>query len=620
VIDSSTKGSGRGGYHGRALRVDASTGVSTHVPLPEEVLRRFVGGVGLGTWLLAREAPAPGYDPLSPEAPLVVALSPLVGTPLTTSAKFAVVAKSPLTSRIGDSLSSDRVAIEAKHAGIDALVLVGRAPRWSVLVIDDDAVRLEDARDLLGTPAAEAEARLRERLGAGFRTLSIGPAGERLVPLATISSNGRHAGRGGLGAVLGSKLLKAVAVRGTRPTALADPRRVSEIAKDLSRRSLGPATAKYRELGTVANVLALDRLHAMPTRNFATGSFEGAEAVSAEAFHAASPSVREHCAACTIGCEHRFPAPDGRGVRLEYEGLFALGPLCGVSDRDAVLRAAQACDDLGIDVISAGGTVAFAMEAAERGLLDGIPEADRPRFGDAESLLGALRAIGRREGPLGALLSGGSRAAAGRLGPEARRLAVHVKGLELPGYDPRALQTLAVGFAVGARGADHNRSGAYEADLSTVTDRSRATLDKGPLAAHSEDRAALLDSLVLCKFLRAAFVDLLGESADMLEAVTGFPTTRKDLETAARRIVTAKKLFNVREGWTRAEDTLPPRVLEEPLPAGDGEALRLTREGLDAMVVSYYRARGWTDEGEVPAAQVSALGLEDLVTEPAARE
>ena len=601
-----------GGYHGRALRVDVGTGVTTEIPLPDALLRRFLGGSGLGTWLLARETP-PGTDPRAPEAALVVALSPLVGSPLTTSAKFAVVAKSPLTDRIGDALASDRFAIELKRCGIDALVLVGRAERPVVVVVEEGEVRLEDAGALTGLAAADAEARLAARLGPAFRTLAIGPAGERLVRFATVSADGRHAGRGGLGAVLGSKRVKAVAAHGSVPTPLHDPARVLALAKDLSRRSIGPATAKYRELGTVANVLLLNRLGAMPTRNFAAGSFDGAAEVSGEAFHADAPAIRKHCASCTIGCEHVFQTKDGRGVRLEYEGLFALGPLCGIADRAAILDAARQCDDLGIDVISAGGTVAFAMEAAERGLLAGlVPEGDRPVFGDAGSLARALEAIGRREGPLGDLLADGSRRAAARIGRGAERLAVHVKGLELPGYDPRAMQTLGLGYAVGTRGADHNKSGAYEADLSPVTDRRRATEDKGALAARSEDRAALLDSLILCKFLRGVFVDLEAESAAMLEAVTGWDVTADELRTTGARVVTAKKLFNVREGWTRAEDTLPIRMLEEPLPSADGSEARLTREGLDRMVGAYYRARGWGEDGSVPEAIVAGLDLEDL--------
>ncbi|MCZ6696196.1 MAG: hypothetical protein O7A63_06615, partial [Acidobacteria bacterium] len=387
-----------GGLHGRYLRVDLSTGESRAIELPERVLRDYLGGVGLGAWLLLREAP-PGVDPFAPEAPLIFALSPLVGTPLTTSAKFAVVAKSPLTERINDALSSSHFAIAAKRAGMDALVIVGARDEPTVLVIDGGRgtegedlplIRLEAAADLWGLPASVAERRLKERLGTEvggdgvFHTAAIGPAGERLVRYATLSNDGRHAGRGGIGAVMGSKRLKAIAVRGGRFVPLADPQSVYVAARDLSARSFGPATEKYRELGTAANMLVFNRLAVLPTRNFRDSTFEGAAALSPEQLGVARQKTRSSCAACTIGCEHvygvRRAGGDARGgtatgaaeatVRVEYESLFALGPMCGISDPDDVLEAAALCDELGLDTISAGGTIAFAFECAERGLLD----------------------------------------------------------------------------------------------------------------------------------------------------------------------------------------------------------------------------------------------------------
>ena len=589
-----------GGYHGRSLHVDLGTGSAERRPIEEAVLRAFLGGSGLGTRLLMDASPA-GVDPLAPEAAVVVALSPLVGSPLTTSAKFAVVAKSPLTNRIGDALASDRFAIELKHAGMDALVITGAAAAWSLLVIEDGDVRIEPADDLVGLSSLDAEARVTERLGRSFRFLGIGPAGENLVRYATVSGDSRHAGRGGLGAVLGSKRLKGIAVRGTQPCAVADTRAVLALAKDLSARSLGAGTAKYRELGTIANVLVMNRLGALPTRNFREGSFEGAEAVSGEAFHAAPGHVRKHCAACTIGCEHVFQSRSGKAVRLEYEGVFALGPLCGIDDREIILEGSARCDALGLDVISAGGTIAFAMECGEHGLLEGAPA-----FGDGPGLLRLLDDIGHRRG-LGDLLAEGSRIAAERIGGNAARFACHVKGLELPGYEPRALKAMALGLAVGTRGADHNRSGAYEEDFRAGSNRFLADDTKGPAAAASENRAALLDSLVLCKFLRGIFDDLEAEAAGMLAAVTGWRVTADELRRTAERIVTLKKLFNEREGWTRAEDTLPERFLCEPL--GETSGARLSRPDLDRMIASYYRARGWAEDGRVPRERVEALGL-----------
>jgi aldehyde:ferredoxin oxidoreductase len=588
------------GYHGRYLRVDLGRGDATVVPLPGEVLRRHLGGAGLAAWLLHREAP-PGVDPFAPDAPLLFVFSPLVGTPLTTSAKFCVAAKSPLTDRFNDALSSSHFALAGKRAGCDAIVIVGACKSPSLLIIDDGRVRLEPANDLWVLPVDAATSRLGGRLGPAFHSAVIGPAGERLVRFATISHDRRHAGRGGLGAVMGSKKLKAVAVAGTHRVEVADPAGVVAAAKDLSRRSFGPATAKYRELGTVSNLLTFNRLNVLPTRNFQQGTFEDAAALSGENLNEARRVARASCAACTIGCEHIYDAPGG-AVRMEYETLFALGPLCGVADRDVVLEAARRCDQFGIDTISAGATIAFAMECGERGLLSepGL------RFGNGEFLLAMLDRISRRDG-LGDLLADGSRRAAAVIGGDAPEFAPHVKGLEIPGYEPRALQTMALGFAVGSRGADHNRSGAYEADFSAKADRLNGTPEAALLAVETEDRAALIDSLILCKFLRGVFTDLFAEAADLLNRVTGWDTTADELRQTAKRIVTAKKLFNVREGWTRAEDTLPARFLSEGLPEGAAPGATLPRERLQAMVRAYYRARGWSDEGQVTGA--SNFGL-----------
>ncbi len=277
---------------------------------------------------------------------------------------------------------------------------------------------------------------------------------------------------------------------------------------------------------------------------------------------------------CTIGCEHIYSRRHDRRVRVEYESLFALGSLCGVGDADVVLRASQRCDELGLDTISTGGTIAFAMECVERGWLD------EPwlTFGSGEALLRAIDLIGSREG-LGDLLAEGSRRAAHAIGHDSIAIAPQVKGLEIPGYEPRALQTMALGFAVGARGADHNRSGAYEVDFSDKVDRRHVTLDAVRHAIDTEDRAALMDSLIICKFLRGVFEDFHGETAAMLRSVTGWDVTADELRETAARIVTAKREFNLLAGWTPAEDTLPDRFLDTPLP--NDAAAHLSRERLD---------------------------------------
>jgi aldehyde:ferredoxin oxidoreductase len=608
------------GYHGRYLRVDLNRGSAEWKPLPEHVLRRFIGGVGLATYLMHRECPV-DVDPLTPESPLIFCLSPFVGTPLTTSAKFAVVAKSPLTQRLNDALSSSHFAIAAKKSGFDALVIIGACSQPSALIIRDGEISLESAVDLWGLSPRETEMRLTKKLGPQFQMAVIGPAGENLVRYATISHDNRHAGRGGLGAVMGSKRLKAIAVAGAQAVEVADPAKVVAVAKDLSKRSFGPATAKYRELGTVANLLTFNRLAALPTRNFQQSTFDGTDKLmsggevsgiegdgSSTTRHLPLTSlpVRRSCAACTIGCEHIYEGSAGE-VRLEYESLFALGPLCGIGERDAVLRAVRACDDWGMDTISTGASIAFAMECAEKDLIkdNGL------HFGDAEAMLSLVDRIARREG-LGDLLAEGTRHAASLIGGDAPNFAPHVKGMEIPGYEPRALQTMALGFAVGSRGADHNRSGAYEVDFSERANRLHGSADSARLAVDTEDRAALMDSLILCKFLRGVFTDLFVEGAELLAGVTGWNVSPEELHTCARRIVTAKKLFNIREGWTSAEDTLPKRFLSEELPDGAANGAALPRERLQEMIKAYYAARQWDRQGNVPCEVVSELGLTDF--------
>lgn len=596
-----------GGFFGRALVVDVGgrDAAGETFELDDRVLRAYLGGVGLGTWLLHKLAP-PGVDPLAPEAPLAFVFSSLVGTPLTTSAKFAVVAKSPLTGLLTDALASSQFAIAGKLTGHDAIVIRGRADTLSVLLIDGDEVRLTPAPELAGLSAAEAETLARQRFGRGWRTAAIGPAGERGVRYATISHDGRHAGRGGLGAVLGSKNLKAVLVKAATKVSVADEAGVLAAARDLRRRSFGPATAKYRELGTLANLLAFNAVSTLPTRNFTAATFDGAHRLAAEELHELRGVARNSCASCTIGCEHIYSRKGGGSQRMEYENVFALGPLCGVDDPDEVFAASARCDELGIDTISAGGTIAWAMECVERGLID------EPwlRFGDGAALLKALDAIGAREPGIGELLAEGSRRAAHRVGHGSIDFAPQVKGLELPGYEPRSLQSMALGLAVNARGADHNRSGAYEADLSGELDRLDGGQAHVAAAIATEDRAAVMDSMILCKFLRGVFEDPFTEWAALLAKVTGWPCDGEELRATARRIVQAKRAFNFREGATAADDTLPARILETPLELGSGRTAALDAERLRSMIAGYYAGRGLDEAGGVAPADLADLLLE----------
>lgn len=597
------------GFCGRLLHVDLETGRSVWRDLDPARLRRCLGGIGLGTSLLSEFAPA-GVDPLAPENPLIFASAPLAGTPLTTSAKFAVVTKSPLTGFIADSLSSSHFALELKRLRVDALVVTGRAASLSYLLIRDGRVEIRRAGHLAGAAPDDAEARIRAEAGGGVKVACIGRGGERCVRFATISNEGRHAGRGGAGAVMGAKNLKAIAIAGHAETCVARPQDVRTLAESLRRRSLGPLTAKYRQIGTVANLAVFDRLGTLPTRNFQQPTFERAAAVSGETLTENHFTRRHGCASCTIRCERLFESRRARGAgaqRLEYETLFALGPLCGVSDPDLVLDAARLCDRYGLDTISTGGTIAWAMETAARGLLPAA-RAMGLRFGNGDAILAAIPAIAERRG-VGALLAEGSRRAAAETGFDSAYWAMHVKGLELPGYEPRSLKTMALGLAVSPRGACHNRSGAYDADFSGAVDRLHGDAARGAVVAAAEDFAAVLDSLILCKFLRKCFTDFYTEAADMLSAVTGWSVTEGELRLAGERIHTLKKLFNIRERWTPEDDWLPERLLSETLATGVAAGTALSRNELRDMIRGYYRARAWSDDGFVPGAKLEQLGI-----------
>jgi aldehyde:ferredoxin oxidoreductase len=414
---------------------------------------------------------------------------------------------------------------------------------------------------------------------------------------------------------MGSKNLKAIGIRGGDLPSVFNSEALSESARDLSRRSLGPATEKYRTLGTLANVAVFDALGTLPTRNFQQSTFEDAHKVSGEEFHDTHFVKNSHCANCTIGCEKIVMTTDGgakKQGRMEYESTFALGSLVGIGDPNAVIRASTFCDEMGMDTISAGATIAWAMESFEKGLLtledtSGIDLS----FGNSEAVIECLRMIANREG-IGDLLAEGSLRASQVVGGGSEAWAMQVKGLEMPGYEPRSLKTMALGLAVSTKGACHNRSSAYEADFSAKVDRFSADDKRGQITMDGEDFSAVLDSLIWCKFLRKAFDDFFGESASIYEQITGYPMTADELKFAGERINNMKKLFNIREGWNRSNDTLPGRVLSENLSDGVGQGVGLSVDDLDMMIAGYYRARGWTSEGDIPMSKLEELGLDEI--------
>lgn len=605
-------------YHGKILLVNLTTQEVKVEKLSPSLLKGYLGGVGLAVRLLYQYLPA-GADAFSPENPLVFASSGLCGTVIPTSSKHAVATKSPLTGLIGDSLSSSFWSLALKRTGFDALVITGAAASPTYLFIDNEIVHFKKAEHLWGKGSLETETYIRSQIGDSRVTVAtIGPGGENLVRYACITNDvNRQAGRTGTGAVMGSKKLKAIALRGTQPIQVYNLEEVERISFALMQKAQGPSTEKYRGLGTPGNVLVLNRLSALPTRNFQQTSFENAEKISGEHLAERYLTKVTACATCPIACGHIYTVADGvySGTQweLDYESLFALGPLCGIDYMPGILKAAELCDHYGIDTISAGSSVAWAMECFEKGLLtkkdtDGI----ELTFGSHAALIATIEKIGIRSG-IGDLLADGVRLASSRLGQDSERWAMHSKGLEIPGYDPRAMQTLALGFAVGLRGACHNRSPAYEVDISGQINRFKDEPGRGPLVKEQEDYAAVLDSLIICKFIRKCFDDIYTEMAYLYSQATGLNLTPSELKATGERINNIKKAFNIREGWKRGDDWLPPRLFSDPVTEGEGKGTVISEKGLSLMIDDYYKARGWTAEGLIPEEKLLALELEDSI-------
>ena len=609
------------GYAGRILYIDLTTGKTRVEPLNEEYAKKYIGGIGLGMRLWLENA-SPGVDPLSAENPLVLTVGPIAGTMWPTAGNgHAFVAKSPESHGVGEAKAHGSFGAELKRAGYDAVILKGKAEKPVYVWIDDDSVQLLDASRLMGKSPAETDDAIREELGDYYvRVAAIGPAGEKLARIACIiNDKTRAAGRTGLGAVMGSKNVKAIAVRGTRDIVVAKPEEFMEYVKEFHERMKGPATQKYRTLGTPENVLVHNSLACMPTRNYNNASFEGAEKVSGETLNEKFVAKIIGCSSCAMRCEHTVVVPEGpyKGTmtRMEYETLWALGPYCGIDRLDTIIKGMELCNYYGMDAIGAGVIVGFAMDCYEKGILK--PEdlgGIEARFGNSKALIQLLEKMGKREG-IGDILVDGVKIAGEKIGKGAEKLGQHIKGVEVTGYDLRCLKTAALGFAVSFRGADHNRHGAYAFDVKGKVNRLKAEKGRGKLVRDMEDIYTLIDSFIVCKFSRGTYYKELPDMAKLYTLVTGYEMTPEELKKAGERINNVAKLFNVREGLTRKDDTLPWKVMNLPIPdEGPSKGAYVTQEELDLLLDDYYDSRGWTREGVPTVEKLKELGMDDLMS------
>lgn len=612
-----------GGWTGRALRVDLAAGTARSEPIEPSALARAIGGRGLGIHYMATEVD-PTVDPLAPANKLVFAVGPLTGTSALASSRYTLVTKSPLTGGIANSNSGGYFGAELKYAGYDAVIVENASSRPVYLWIDDDRVELRDAEELWGRSVSDTTALLLAATDEEAKVACIGPAGENLVRFAAVMNDGgRAAGRSGVGAVMGSKKLKAIVVRGGGGVRVADPAGFQAAVRAARAEFKDPyMSITIGEYGTSDVVEFADEVGLLPTRNFQQGTFEGAAAIggaSVSRYNLKGLGKTKACFGCPLACGRVTQVKSGpfkgRGEGPEYESLGSLGAVCGVDDLEAVIKSNYVCNEMGLDTISAGVTIACAMELSERGHIAESVTGRTLRFGDGQAVVELLGRIARREG-FGDALAEGSYRLAERYGhPE---LSMTVKKQEFPNYDPRGGQGFALGYATSNRGACHIRQEVHCVEffgisllgiVETGENLDRFAVEgKAEVVKKIQDFYCMIDSSGICNFIVIGMPDV-RVFIDLIEKATGLSFGGEaGFLAAGERIFTQERLFNLGAGLTAADDTLPRRMLESPFAAGASEG-NVPR--LDLLLPEYYEARGWDADGRPTAATLTALELAD---------
>jgi aldehyde:ferredoxin oxidoreductase len=613
-----------GGYLNKILRVNLSSNELSVEGINWDTAADFVGGRGYGAKILSDELPV-GIDPLSPQNKLIIMTGPLTGTAAPTSGRFSVSTKSPATGTVLDANSGGYFGTELKRAGFDGIIIEGRSETPVYLSIIHGNAEIRDASALWGRDVFETEDRLKQIVGDPLaRVACIGPAGERLVKIAAImNEKHRTAARGGVGAVMGSKKLKAIVVRGKGEIPLSNPYAfMKEVKQTLSVLRGHPLTGdSLGRYGTAVLVHSINKAGVFPVRNYSTGFFEDAEEVSGENLSKTILKGKKGCYACPIMCGRitQIKTPSGQILDTEgpeYESLWALGPNCGIKDLSAIAYANDLCNKLGVDTISMGQAVGFLMACAENGKVKPEDIGLSLNWGNAETLFKIIEMTAKREG-IGDLLAEGTKRAAAKLGAE--DLAMHVKGLELPAYDPRGLKGQALSFATSNRGGCHLRAFMVPAEvLSTPRYLNPNSYDdKAALVKVMQDVFAVLDSLVLCKYTTLALFSTLAFEPDsyarLLTTATGFYVDREEFYKIGERIYNVERLFNAREGFSRKDDYLPKRFLEIGMPDGPAKGQKVD---MDRLLNEYYAVRGWDYNGIPTDRRVTKLGLKPLYEGP----
>ena len=617
------------GFMGKLLRVNLTTGTIAQEAIPEEKMRKFLGGVGIATSYLYEEVPA-GVDPLGPQNKLIFMTGPLTGTTSASAARYSVAAKSPLTGIWGHGNSGGNFGPMLKRSGYDGIIIEGVSATPVYLEIMDGKAALKDATHLWGKKVYETEEIIQQGATQKPILASIGPGGENLVRYAAIMNNShRAAGRCGLGAVMGSKKLKAVVCSGRARIELHDP----EAFKQVSKKQIEYLNESVLKVGFEAfgTNLVADMVNARggyPTRNWQRGVFEQIEEMNGQAMTDKVLVKELSCFGCPIACGRGTAIKEGKwagksGEGPEYETANMFGACCGISDMNAVTMANYLCNEYGLDTISTGSSIAFAMECFEKGIITKEMTGGRDiLFGDSDIIVELVEKIAKREG-IGDLLAEGTKVMAERLGAGSSVFAMNVKGLELPAYDPRAAKICGLGFVTANRGGDHI-TGFIEAptfidapilivDESSIEDPLNPKPEEAKILMDMEDALTSLDALGGCKFMGALLKpeDLVG----LIQCATGWKEfTVKDFRDCGERIYNLVRVYCNREGIRRKDDALPERLTKEPLPDGPAEGMTIDTETLEMLKDAYYRYRGWNLNDGVPSvAKLQELGLDELI-------
>ena len=613
----------QGGYKGKILRINLTDQTAKEEDLPLDVARDFIGGAGFGIKYLFDEVPA-GADALGPDNKLIFASGPFSGTTIPCASRMAVTAKSPLTGAVGMALTGGHFPVELKFAGYDALIVEGKAEAPTYVWIKDGQVKFRSAKKLWGMKTTDTQQIIKNDLkDQNIRIACIGPAGENQIKIASIINEWRAVGRKGLGAVMGSKNLKAIAIRGVRKVDVADNDKL-KVARGEMTKAMKESPVLYPNFSKMGTPMVVDHTCAIgifPTKNFsATGEYEPVDKLGVEVQMTRNVGS-EACYGCPVGCSQLKLARTGSYAGIltegpEFETMYSYGGVTGVENIDAVIAADRLADELGLDTMSSGVTIAFAMELYEKGILSREDTGGLElNFGNDAAMITILQQMAYREG-LGDLLADGVKAAAQKIGKGSEKYAMHVKGLELPAYDVRGAKAHGLNYATSFTGADHCRGYAFQEIFGIPVPREvdRFSADgKGELTKWNQDiRTATTDAPTMCAFLLdMAVVGIAAQNtAALMEAVTGLTYTPDEILQVGERINNLARAFNTREGFTRADDTLPERLLTEPLKAGASKGHFISKQELTQMLDEYYTARGWDLKTGAPTREkLSELGL-----------